>query len=64
MPQCQVICCPSNHFLPFKQSSGNLSKYLNLEKSQLKNFASLLPIMTLMHVLLNSIDAGMKFRDW
>ena len=23
-----------------------------------------LPIMTLMHILLNSIDAGMKFRDW
>ena len=39
MPQCQVICCPSNHFLPLKQSSCNLSKYLNLEKSQLKNFA-------------------------
>ena len=39
MPQCQVICCPLNHFLPLKQSSWNLSKYLNLEKSQLKNFA-------------------------
>ncbi len=39
MPQCQVIYCPSNHFLPLKQSSCNLSKYLNLEKSQLKNFA-------------------------
>jgi hypothetical protein len=39
LPQCQVICCPSNHFLPLKQSSWNLSKYLNLEKSQLKNFA-------------------------
>jgi hypothetical protein len=32
---------PSNHFLPLKQSSGNLSRYLNLEKSQLKNFAVL-----------------------
>ena len=40
MPQCQVICCPSNHFVPLKQSSGNLSKYWNLEKSQHKNFAS------------------------
>ena len=39
MPQCQVICCPSNYFLPLKQSSWNLSKYLNHEKSQLKNFA-------------------------
>ncbi len=41
LPQCQVICCPSNHFLSLKQSSWNLSKYLNLEKSQLKNFAVL-----------------------
>ena len=31
--------CPSNHFLPLKQSSWNLPRYLNLEKSQLKNFA-------------------------
>jgi hypothetical protein len=31
---------PSNHFLPLKQSSCNLPRYLNLEKSQLKNFAS------------------------
>jgi len=29
---------PSNHFLPLKQSSWNLSRYLDLEKSRLKNF--------------------------
>ncbi len=40
MPQCQVICYPSNHILLLKQSTWNLSKYSNLEKSQLKNFAS------------------------
>ncbi len=38
MPQSQVICYPTNHFLPLKQSSGNLLKYLNHTKSQLKNF--------------------------
>ncbi len=32
---------PSNHFLPLKQSSWNLSRYLNLEKSQLKNSAGI-----------------------
>ncbi len=31
--------CPSNHFLPLKQSSWNLSRYLNFEKSQLKIFS-------------------------
>jgi hypothetical protein len=31
--------CPSNHFLPLKQSSWNLPRYLNLVKSQMKNFA-------------------------
>ena len=68
MPQCQVICCPSNHFLPVKQINWNLSKYVNLEKSQLKkicwyrglNPGLQLPIMALVHILLNSIDADMK----
>jgi hypothetical protein len=40
MLQCQVICCPSYNYLHLKQSSINLSKYLNLERSQLKNFTS------------------------
>jgi hypothetical protein len=48
--------CPSNHFLPLKQSSWNLPRYLNLEKSQLKNFAG----TVMMHILLNSNDADMK----
>ncbi len=37
-PQLLLYIYPSNHFLPLKQSSWNLSRYLDLEKSQLKNF--------------------------
>jgi hypothetical protein len=36
---CFACMYPSNHFLPLKQSSRNLSRYLNIEKSPLKNFA-------------------------
>ena len=52
MLHCQVICCSKNHFELLKQYNLNLEKsYMNL---------GLLPVMLLMHTLLNRIDVNMK----